>query len=656
MTATISTIYQRQLVTLNGSGKDRSTPLVDPQPEDDDSTCPVLLDREMHSLHRNVPALRRRDVDTAAIRQHYYPEGGWGWIVCGAAFLAHLLTTGLQLAFGLLYLYTMQYLVGRNVDRDAYAMGTAWLGALCLCVSFLSAPIVIAICRRKSTRLAAVFGGLIMALACLFTSFAVQFHQAVLSYGVVMGVGAGLVRETSGLVLSHYFKRRREFVEMVAQAGSGVGVALFSVLYKEAVGKLGWRLGLQAVTGLLSLGFFLGIVYRSANLYHPQRRAITHLKNQRKKVKEKKTHSKTKKPPLFDFSPLRSRSLRVLMMACSTAALGLYTPVFYLAVQGYKEGLEDSALVLLQTFLGFASALGCVGFGLVTVRPSTQCLISRQYLCQAAMTGIGISLLALSAVQGYHGYVLFVWLYGICLGGFMYSLKMFTLERIRARHFTKAWGFVQGAESIPVLLGVPITGYINQAHPKAGYYFSFVSTMIGAALFFLIGQNKNKQQQQQQEQHNNTHTTSLPTNDCACPVLAASPYPCVRDVNPYGLYRQGSHQYERVFVPCNDVPNCFDRGTVHRHSYRVRREPTPPFLPKSLSYAANMDYSGHPTVRCITRDADFLKYSPHYRPRPTLRPSKSVPEGLARWNYNWDAYRRPVRRNVQVIEQITTSV
>lgn len=60
--------------------------------------------------------------------------------------------------------------------------------------------------------------------------------QTVLSYGLVMGAGCGLVRETSGLVLGHYFKKRREFVEMVVQSGSGVGVALFSVLYKEAVG------------------------------------------------------------------------------------------------------------------------------------------------------------------------------------------------------------------------------------------------------------------------------------------------------------------------------------------------------------------------------------------------------------------------------------
>ncbi len=48
--------------------------------------------------------------------------------------------------------------------------------------------------------------------------------------------------------------------------------------------SLGWRLGLQAITGTVFLTFFLGTCYRSASLYHPQRRAILHLKNQKRKV------------------------------------------------------------------------------------------------------------------------------------------------------------------------------------------------------------------------------------------------------------------------------------------------------------------------------------------------------------------------------------
>lgn len=51
-------------------------------------------------------------------------SGGWGWLVCGAAFLAYLLTSGLQFAFGLLYLYTLKFLLRKNDDKEFYVMAT----------------------------------------------------------------------------------------------------------------------------------------------------------------------------------------------------------------------------------------------------------------------------------------------------------------------------------------------------------------------------------------------------------------------------------------------------------------------------------------------------------------------------------------------------
>lgn len=35
---------------------------------------------------------------------------------------------------------------------------------------------------------------------------------------------------------------------------------------------------------------------------------------------------------MFDFSPLKSRGLRVLLVASASAALGVYTPIFYLVI------------------------------------------------------------------------------------------------------------------------------------------------------------------------------------------------------------------------------------------------------------------------------------------------------------------------------------
>ena len=62
-----------------------------------------------------------------------------------------------------------------------------WLTPLSMALSNLLSPVIIGLCRRKSTRVTAVLGGFITALGCLFTSFASQFHQLYFSYGAMIG-------------------------------------------------------------------------------------------------------------------------------------------------------------------------------------------------------------------------------------------------------------------------------------------------------------------------------------------------------------------------------------------------------------------------------------------------------------------------------------
>lgn len=68
-----------------------------------------------------------------------------------------------------------------------YIVFSDWLAPSSMAVSYLIAPLIIGICRRKSTRLTAVTGGFVTALGCLFTSFASQFHQLFFSYGAMIG-------------------------------------------------------------------------------------------------------------------------------------------------------------------------------------------------------------------------------------------------------------------------------------------------------------------------------------------------------------------------------------------------------------------------------------------------------------------------------------
>ena len=64
--------------------------------------------------------------------------------------------------------------------------------------------------------------------------------------------------------------------------------------------------------------------------------------------------------------------------------------------------------------------------------------------------------MAFTAVEGYKGYVVFVWSYGVFLGGYHYSLKMYIYGKVRARNFARAWGFAQSSMGLSILVSVPL--------------------------------------------------------------------------------------------------------------------------------------------------------------------------------------------------------
>uniref|UniRef100_A0A0K2TXY6 Monocarboxylate transporter 10like [Acyrthosiphon pisum] n=1 Tax=Lepeophtheirus salmonis TaxID=72036 RepID=A0A0K2TXY6_LEPSM len=464
----------------------------------------------------------------ATLRQHYYPEGGWGFVIIIAAVLVQIIIHGFQLSFnGFLTSSTLSHSPGsttlqwsKKPPPAEAKIHSGWLGAMSTSVSLLISPFTIAVCRLKSTRLTAVLGGLITALGCLFTSFASQFHQLFFSYGTMVGIGVGMSRDPTTLMVGQYFKRKRELMEIFLVSGSGVGLSIMSYFIKFAIGRIGWRLGLQALTGILFLSFFLGIFYRSASLYHPQRRAILHLKSQKRKIKnkDKEKHNITignriidDNPPFLDFSSLRSRTVQIILLSISISSFGLNVPIYFLIQQAFLEGIRGHLLDLLQIYLGLAWTIGCVVCGIFIVMSTKECRVPRQYLCQGSLFLTGLSMFSLLAIEGYLGYVFFVWTYGVCIGAYNYTLKMYIYEKVRARNFARAWGFTQFAMALPNIIGVPISGYINSYYGKRyGYILSAVSVMIGSLVMVAINfHRRNLRKRHRKRYHRSTKKVAL---------------------------------------------------------------------------------------------------------------------------------------------------
>ncbi len=102
-------------------------------------------------------------------------------------------------------------------------------------MALLLCSLVVAVCRRKSTRLLAIVGGLVSALGCLFLSFSVELHQLFISYMVMLSLGTGMTFSTAGIITGRYFQKRRECAEMLILSGSGVGMAVLSVFINQTM-------------------------------------------------------------------------------------------------------------------------------------------------------------------------------------------------------------------------------------------------------------------------------------------------------------------------------------------------------------------------------------------------------------------------------------
>jgi len=70
---------------------------------------------------------------------------------------------------------------------------------------------------------------------------------------------------------------------------------------------------------------------------------------------------------------------------------------------------------------------------------------------------------------------------------------MYVYQKVRARNFARAWGYIQASQALPNLLGVSITGYINLGWgSKSGYYFSAACVLLGSATLSLIDVHKSR--------------------------------------------------------------------------------------------------------------------------------------------------------------------
>ena len=76
-----------------------------------------------------------------------------------ASLLVNIIGQGVQVSLAILFLHNLAHFNRRGVVVGPESSTTPWLVSLSSSVSLLISPVIISVCKRKSTRLVAVVGG-----------------------------------------------------------------------------------------------------------------------------------------------------------------------------------------------------------------------------------------------------------------------------------------------------------------------------------------------------------------------------------------------------------------------------------------------------------------------------------------------------------------
>ena len=307
-------------------------------------------------------------------------------MVVAAALLTHTLTSGLLLAGGHMMAPTTNTRLGLRLGHDTGLLVVA--GAACWAQA--AAPLTTHLASHHSPRLCAFIGSLVAALGLLFTSFAGQAHQVIISYCLVLGLGVSMVQASHAVMIGQYFKKRRLHLEVVLNSWTGLSLSLASVVQHLAMRWGGWRLGLQVVAAAASLGVLTSLLLRPASVYHPQRHAILHMRQYMRQVLGPNKLKPGARPLADTLARLRSRSVRVLAVTGALGAVCLLAPLLCGAtIARADSGETESRVMGLQLGLGLAFSLGSYTAGRV-------CLVSAwtrtRYPCVVAVVCCGLGL------------------------------------------------------------------------------------------------------------------------------------------------------------------------------------------------------------------------------------------------------------------------
>lgn len=173
------------------------------------------------------------------------PDGGYGWVVVFASFMCNMIVDGIAYTFGI-FLPELVLYFGEGKGT------VAWVGSLLSGVYLAAGPVVSALCNKFGCRAVCIAGSFIATIAFVLSTLSKSITMMMLTYGLIGGLGFGMIYLPSVVAVGYYFETRRSLATGIAVCGSGVGTFTFAPLATLLINEFGtWQSANLLLAGLI---------------------------------------------------------------------------------------------------------------------------------------------------------------------------------------------------------------------------------------------------------------------------------------------------------------------------------------------------------------------------------------------------------------------
>merc|ERR1719450_2992 len=138
----------------------------------------------------------------------------------------------------------------------------AMVGSILAGAIMLVGPISSTLVNKFGPRMTCIAGAIVSAASIFISTFSPNVYVLMVTYGIVGGLGLGLMYVPAVTAVGYWFEKKRSLVTGISTCGSGFGTIVFAPVVTALESALGWQWCLRIVAGFCLACTLLGATMR----------------------------------------------------------------------------------------------------------------------------------------------------------------------------------------------------------------------------------------------------------------------------------------------------------------------------------------------------------------------------------------------------------